>query len=84
MRKTRAAVYSLIATILLALEFTLLQRLEYLSAIFYISDGIYGSSFYLATGFHGFHVLVGSIFLIVCLYRMASSHSISLGFEAAI
>lgn len=81
------AIYSLIATILLALEFTALQGLEYFSALFYISDGVYGSSFYLSTGFHGFHVLVGSSFLLVCLFRLVRGHFLDthhLGFEAAI
>ena len=81
------AIYSLIVTILLAIEFTALQVLEYFSALFYLADGAYGASFYLATGFHGFHVLVGSTFLFFCLLRMISGHfheSHHLGYEAAI
>ena len=86
-RNTRSAFYSLLITILLAAEFTALQGLEYYSALFYISDGVYGSTFYMATGFHGFHVLVGSTFLFVCLIRMMRGHFLSdhhIGFEAAI
>ena len=55
-------------------------------ADFCLSDGIYGSTFYMATGFHGFHVIVGTIFLIVCLvrliqYQLTQQHHF--GFEAA-
>ena len=51
-----------------------------------ISDGIYGSCFYMATGFHGFHVIVGTIFLIVCFFRLYLNHFTRehhIGFEAA-
>jgi heme/copper-type cytochrome/quinol oxidase subunit 3 len=62
------------------------QAYEYLSALFKISDGIYGTTFYLATGFHGFHVIIGTIFLIVCLIRLYRNHFTKqhhFGFEAA-
>jgi cytochrome c oxidase subunit 3 len=53
---------------------------------FTIADGVYGSTFYLATGFHGFHVLIGTTFLVVCLFRQLKNHfstSHHFGFEAA-
>lgn len=73
-------------TVLLAIVFTLLQVFEYMSAPFRISDGIYGSTFYLATGFHGFHVLIGTCFLGICLIRLSLNHFTRehhFGFEAA-
>jgi len=54
----------------LALFFTFSQGLEYVSAAVCISDGVYGSTFYVMTGFHGFHVIVGTIFLTVCFIRI--------------
>jgi cytochrome c oxidase subunit 3 len=80
------AIYGLIATVALAVVFTALQAYEYLEAPFTISDGIYGSTFYLATGFHGFHVFIGTVFLIVCLVRLVKFHftrTHHFGFEAA-
>jgi len=61
---------TLLLTIALACEFTCCQAFEYYDALFYINDGIFGSTFYVATGFHGLHVIIGSVFLIVCLYRV--------------
>jgi heme/copper-type cytochrome/quinol oxidase subunit 3 len=58
-----------LATLLLAIFFLSFQLYEYKHASFSISDGVYGSTFYMATGFHGFHVLVGAIFIAVCFYR---------------
>jgi heme/copper-type cytochrome/quinol oxidase subunit 3 len=83
----RHALISLSMTILLALLFSYLQFLEYASAPFNISDGIYGSCFYMSTGFHGFHVLIGTIALIVSLARITLSHFTKqhhFGFESAI
>jgi cytochrome c oxidase subunit 3 len=62
------------------------QAYEYMHAPFGFTDGIYASTFYLATGFHGFHVLVGTIFLGVCWFRTVKGHFDSenhFGFEAA-
>ena len=80
------SIIALFTTIFLAVIFTGLQAFEYLSAPFTISDSIYGSTFYLATGFHGFHVFVGSCFLVVCLIRLFLNHFTKehhFGFEAA-
>lgn len=73
-------------TVLLGVYFSLLQGLEYIEASFTIADRIYGSTFFLATGFHGLHVLIGTVFLIVCAIRHAKcyfSPQHHFGFEAA-
>jgi cytochrome c oxidase subunit 3 len=59
------ALYGLIYTIILAIIFTALQGIEYTVSSFTISDGIFGSCFYFGTGFHGLHVIIGTIFLAV-------------------
>jgi cytochrome c oxidase subunit 3 len=73
-------------TILLGLLFTGVQAYEYSHAAFGFTDGIYSSTFYMATGFHGFHVIVGTLFLIVCFFRAYAGHfkpDHHFGFEAA-
>ena len=73
-------------TVALGILFTATQAYEYAHASFGFEDGIYSSTFYLATGFHGFHVIVGTIFLIVCLFRVQKGHftpEAHVGFEAA-
>jgi heme/copper-type cytochrome/quinol oxidase subunit 3 len=73
-------------TIFLAGIFTIFQGYEYIKSPFDISDGIYGSTFFLLTGFHGLHVVIGTIFLIVCLARYVLYHFTPqhhLGFEFA-
>jgi hypothetical protein len=73
-------------TILLGLLFIMLQIYEYTFSGFSMNDGVYGSIFYMLTGFHGFHVIVGTIFLIVCTCRLRASHFTSnnhFAFEAA-
>ncbi|NKJ40563.1 MULTISPECIES: cytochrome c oxidase subunit 3 [unclassified Novosphingobium] len=59
----------LAATILLGLLFTSIQAYEYVHAPFGFGQNTYGSAFFMATGFHGFHVIIGTIFLIVCWIR---------------
>nr|YP_011009215.1 cytochrome c oxidase subunit III [Phlebotomus sichuanensis]WPV76906.1 cytochrome c oxidase subunit III [Phlebotomus sichuanensis] len=73
-------------TIVLGIYFTILQAYEYIEASFTISDNIYGSTFFMATGFHGLHVLIGTTFLLICLIRHLQNHYSSnhhFGFEAA-
>jgi len=74
-------------TVILGVLFTSLQAMEYYEAPFTISDSVYGSTFFLTTGAHGAHVLIGSSFLLVCLLRLIY-HQFSrhhhLGFEAAV
>jgi cytochrome c oxidase subunit 3 len=74
------------ATIILGIIFLGFQAEEYISATFGLKDGIYPSTFYLATGFHGFHVFVGVCFLIVCYFRLHKGHfkpDQHVGYEAA-
>lgn len=73
-------------TILLGIYFTAIQGYEYIEASFSMADAIYGSTFYIATGFHGLHVLIGTAFLAVCFLRHLNNHFSSnhhFGFEAA-
>ena len=58
------------ATLFLAGVFTLMQRAEYATRSFSLIDGVYGSAFYVTTGTHGFHVVVGTIFLAVGAFRV--------------
>nr|YP_010535576.1 cytochrome c oxidase subunit III [Otobius lagophilus]UYB78384.1 cytochrome c oxidase subunit III [Otobius lagophilus]UYB78397.1 cytochrome c oxidase subunit III [Otobius lagophilus]UYL27137.1 cytochrome c oxidase subunit III [Otobius lagophilus] len=77
---------ALLLTILLGLLFTFLQGWEYKQASFSISDSIYGSTFFMATGFHGLHVIIGSSFLLVISIRLFLNHfskSHHFGFEAS-
>ncbi len=83
-RKT--AILMLFITIVLGVSFTGLQVLEYTHAGFTYDGTLYGSAFFMATGFHGAHVVIGTIFLIVCLIRLMSggmSAKKHLGFEFA-
>jgi cytochrome c oxidase subunit 3 len=73
-------------TVILGIYFSILQAYEYIEASFSIADAVYGSTFFIATGFHGLHVLIGTTFLIICLIRhnqnqFSSEHHF--GFEAA-
>ena len=78
--------WGLIIAIALGAVFTVFQAYEYSHAAFGFSGNIYGANFFMATGFHGFHVLVGTIFLFICLMRVLRGHFTAqshLGFEAA-
>jgi cytochrome c oxidase subunit 3 len=73
-------------TILLGIAFTSLQAYEYSHAGFAFKGGIYPTTFFMATGFHGFHVIIGTTFLIVCWFRAWKGHfkpDHHFGFEAA-
>ncbi len=75
----QTAFKALALTVLLGVIFTSFQAYEYVHTInhpqgFTISDGIYGSTFYMATGFHGFHVMIGTTFLLVCTMRAWYNH----------
>lgn len=73
-------------TIFLGIYFTGLQAMEYFEARFRVADGIYGRVFFVATGFHGLHVIVGTTFLLVCFLRGVGGQyreNHHFGFEAA-
>ena len=73
-------------TIVLGFYFSALQALEYYEATFTFADGVYGSTFFIATGFHGIHVIIGTLFLLVCLVRHRKEEFRKIhhfGFEAA-
>ena len=73
-------------TVALGILFSAVQAYEYAHAPFAFKESIYGATFFMATGFHGFHVLVGTIFLIVCLLRAMAGQfrpEKHFGFEAA-
>lgn len=82
-----AIAFWLSATIFLGLIFTAIQAYEYVVLLpFAINDSVFGSCFYMLTGFHGFHVILGTLGLIVCLYRHIQCHftkTVHVGFECA-
>lgn len=61
-------------TLLLGFSFVVLQAFEYYAASFNFSDSAYASVFYCLTGLHGFHVIVGALFLLVCFIRLLCQH----------
>lgn len=84
--KWNIAKNSLIVTWILGIYFLFLQGFEYIETLFGIRDSVFGSVFFIATGFHGFHVIVGTIFLIVIWIRFKNIHFSNrhhFGFEAA-
>lgn len=83
----KGALNGIIVTVLLALIFTAFQGVEYTVSSFTISDGIFGSCFYFGTGFHGLHVMIGTAFIAVGLWRVLAYHSTEnhhLGLESSI
>jgi cytochrome c oxidase subunit 3 len=82
----KGLVWGLILTIALGISFTVCQAWEYGHAAFHYSGNIYGATFFMATGFHGAHVIIGTIFLTVCLFRAVAGQfkpTQHLGFEFA-
>jgi cytochrome c oxidase subunit 3 len=87
LRAKKHSLIGLILTLVLAFLFTCFQVLEYFDAPFNISDSIFGSCFYLTTGFHGFHVLAGTAALYVSFVRLVLNHytnTLHFGFESSI
>nr|YP_009114950.1 cytochrome c oxidase subunit III [Goniurosaurus luii]AIZ35728.1 cytochrome c oxidase subunit III [Goniurosaurus luii] len=84
--KRPETIQALTTTIMLGLYFTLLQAMEYYEAPFTIADSVYGATFFVATGFHGLHVIIGTTFLTIMLLRQMKYHFTTnhhFGFEAA-
>jgi cytochrome c oxidase subunit 3 len=82
----KGLIWGLVLTVLLGLLFTSCQAYEYMHAPFGFKNSIYGATFFMATGFHGFHVIIGTIFLFVCLMRAVGGDFTPkqhFGFEAA-
>nr|YP_010868564.1 cytochrome c oxidase subunit III [Sacculina confragosa]WGU20861.1 cytochrome c oxidase subunit III [Sacculina confragosa] len=79
-------IFWLFITIILGFYFTLLQGFEYYESYFTMSDSVFGSNFFLSTGFHGIHVIVGSLFLFVSLIRSLNFYTSfhNLNFELSI
>lgn len=73
-KKFKERLISLNITIILGLYFSFLQYIEYNEASFRISDSVYGSTFYIITGFHGLHVIIGTIFIIITILRLKNLH----------
>jgi cytochrome c oxidase subunit 3 len=81
------ALLGLIITILLALTFSACQYIEYRTASFTIADGVFGSVFYMGTGFHGLHVILGVVMLSISLWRIWNYHSTNahhIGFHTSV
>nr|YP_010478403.1 cytochrome c oxidase subunit III [Nesophrosyne maritima]UVI59847.1 cytochrome c oxidase subunit III [Nesophrosyne maritima] len=77
---------SLWITILLGVYFTILQGIEYMEAPFSMADSVYGSTFFMSTGFHGIHVMIGTVFIFVSTMRLMKLHMSMyhhVGFEAS-
>lgn len=84
--KKNIIIFRIILTVLLGILFSLFQLIEYKEATFTISDSVFGSIFFIGTGFHGFHVLVGTLFLLNNLFRIIKNNYSRIhhfGFEAA-
>uniref|UniRef100_A0AAU6PC56 Cytochrome c oxidase subunit 3 n=1 Tax=Midoria longicornis TaxID=3133673 RepID=A0AAU6PC56_9HEMI len=79
-------ILSLFLTVFLGFYFSLLQLYEYIESPFCISDSVYGSLFFMSTGFHGLHVIIGTIFILIVFFRSFNLHFSlyhHVGFEAS-
>nr|ATD12221.1 cytochrome c oxidase subunit III [Dryadomorpha sp. EMHAU-2015-Zz060407] len=79
-------IQSMWITIILGVYFTILQAIEYYEAPFTIADSVYGSTFFMATGFHGMHVIIGTMFIVISTMRIMKLHMSNIhhvGFEAS-
>uniref|UniRef100_UPI003002CA2C cytochrome c oxidase subunit III n=1 Tax=Thailocyba longilobula TaxID=3019674 RepID=UPI003002CA2C len=77
---------AMLMTVILGIYFSMLQLYEYIESTFCIADSVYGSTFFMATGFHGLHVIIGTIFIAVSAWRMKNLHfskNHHVGFEAS-
>lgn len=82
----KSLVNALVLTIVLGVVFSITQAYEYSHAAFGFSGSIYAANFYMATGFHGVHVIIGTIFIAICLVRVLKGHFTAerhIGFESA-
>nr|ALO64383.1 cytochrome c oxidase subunit III [Sphecodes ephippius] len=73
-KNKKKALTPLMITIMLGIYFSLIQLIEYTEAPFTFNDSIFGSTFFMSTGFHGLHVMLGIIFLSTCMIRMYLNH----------
>nr|QKZ95161.1 cytochrome c oxidase subunit III [Habrobracon hebetor] len=86
MNNLKESKYSILITMLLGIMFIFFQYMEYKESYFSIADSIYGSVFFLMTGFHGFHVIMGIIFIFISMIRFFNKHYSTihhLGFETS-
>ena len=84
--ETLEARISFAVTVILGISFTSLQYIEYKYCSFSISDSVFGRTFYVATGFHGLHVMIGTLFIVFSWWRHANGHFTGchhFGFEAS-
>nr|YP_009256117.1 cytochrome c oxidase subunit III [Rediviva intermixta]AKS40060.1 cytochrome c oxidase subunit III [Rediviva intermixta] len=67
-------IISLMITIFLSIYFSLVQSIEYCNLPFSYNDSVFGSIFFMSTGFHGLHILIGTVFMLICLIRVLLNH----------
>nr|WMD28016.1 cytochrome c oxidase subunit III [Elaphrothrips spiniceps] len=86
MEKKKELFFSLFFTCILGIYFTFIQAFEYMESFFSISDSVFGTTFFIMTGFHGIHVMIGTLFLLVNFFRSLKNHFSfihHLGFECS-